>query len=206
MTCAEFQKVLPYIIETGGNAEEEEHLRTCQVCSDLVTDLRYIVDQAKLLVPMEEPNPRVWDGIRGALEREDFIGPARRARRGFLKRKGFVPWVVTLTALLLATTWHFVRRDSTASAHPVASYDIASNSDPLRVSESDDLMLLSAVEAANPAIRALYTNTLQQVNQAISELHENLRINPENAEIRQLLASAYRQKAMLYNMAVRSLS
>ncbi len=55
MTCAEFQKVLPYIIETGGNADEEQHLRECPVCSDLVADLRYIAEQAKLLVPMEQP-------------------------------------------------------------------------------------------------------------------------------------------------------
>jgi len=27
MTCAEFQKVLPYIIETGGSADQEKHLR-----------------------------------------------------------------------------------------------------------------------------------------------------------------------------------
>ncbi len=79
MNCAEFQKVLPYIIESGGNAEEEEHLRTCQVCSDLVRDLRYIADQAKLLVPMEDPSPKVWEGIRGTLERGGF-GPSRTQR------------------------------------------------------------------------------------------------------------------------------
>jgi hypothetical protein len=73
MTCAEFQKVLPYIIESGGNLEEEEHLRTCKVCSDLVQDLRYIAEQAKLLVPMEEPNPRVWNGIQKSLEDEGIV-------------------------------------------------------------------------------------------------------------------------------------
>jgi len=77
MTCAEFQSVLPFIIETGGNAAEEEHLKTCKVCSDLVADLRYIAEQAKLLVPMEEPSPRVWDGIQKSLEREGLAKPAR---------------------------------------------------------------------------------------------------------------------------------
>jgi len=67
MTCAEFQHVLPFIIETGGNAAEEEHLRSCKVCGDLVADLRYIAEQAKLLVPMEDPNPRVWRRIQKAL-------------------------------------------------------------------------------------------------------------------------------------------
>ena len=76
MTCAEFQKVLPYIIETGGSQAEEEHLRTCAVCSDLVQDLRYIADAAKLLVPMEEPGPKVWDGIEKTLQQEGLIRPS----------------------------------------------------------------------------------------------------------------------------------
>src|SRR5690349_10377042 len=76
MTCAEFQKVLPYIIETGGNKEEEEHLRTCDVCSDLVQDLRYIADAAKMLVPMEDPGPRVWGGIEKTLQQEGLIRPS----------------------------------------------------------------------------------------------------------------------------------
>jgi hypothetical protein len=127
MNCAEFQKVLPYIIESGGNAEEQEHLRSCQVCSDLVSDLKYIADQAKLLVPMEDPSPRVWEGIRGALERKDFMRPGRSARRGLFKRNRFVPWVLVLTALLLAATWRFVQKmDPTAAAQPaIAAVELA---------------------------------------------------------------------------------
>ena len=159
---------------------------------------------------MEDPSPKVWDGIRGSLEREEFIRPARGERRSRLQRKDFVPWVLTLTALLLATTWHFMRKaDSDAAAHRVAvtaSASVASVPDPLRVSESDDLMLLSALETANPSVRTLYASTLQQVNQAISEASESLRQNPHNAELRQFLMAAYAQKAMLYTMAVQSLS
>ncbi|MGA2991366.1 MAG: hypothetical protein ABSD88_12890 [Candidatus Korobacteraceae bacterium] len=83
MTCAEFQSVLPYIIETGGSAEEEEHLRTCKVCGDLVADLRYIAEQAKLLVPMQEPSPRVWEGIQKSLQREGLAKSARKGMLGF---------------------------------------------------------------------------------------------------------------------------
>lgn len=73
MTCAEFQKVLPYIIDGGGSEEEQQHLESCSVCSDLVADLRYIAECAKLLVPMEDPSPRVWDGIQSSLERDGFV-------------------------------------------------------------------------------------------------------------------------------------
>jgi hypothetical protein len=78
MTCAEFQRVLPYIIDGGGSAEEQQHLATCQVCSDLIADLRYIAEAAKLLVPMEDPSPKVWSGIQESLEREGMVKPARK--------------------------------------------------------------------------------------------------------------------------------
>jgi hypothetical protein len=78
MTCAEFQKVLPYIIDGGGSEEERKHLETCHVCSDLVADLRYIAEAAKLLVPMEDPDPRVWNNIEREVERERLAKPARR--------------------------------------------------------------------------------------------------------------------------------
>jgi len=79
MTCAEFQKVLPYIIDGGGTEEEQHHLASCPVCSDLVADLRYIAEAAKLLVPMEDPSPRVWNNIEKNLEREGLARPARRS-------------------------------------------------------------------------------------------------------------------------------
>jgi hypothetical protein len=79
MTCAEFQKVLPEIIDGGGSNEEQEHLRNCKVCSDLVADLRYIAEMAKLLVPMEDPSPRVWDNIQQAIDHDEGLAkPARR--------------------------------------------------------------------------------------------------------------------------------
>ncbi len=80
MTCVEFQRVLPYIIDTGGNEQEQEHLRTCHICSDLVADLKYIAEQAKLLVTMENPRPEVWEGIQEGIAREG-LGKPRPAKR-----------------------------------------------------------------------------------------------------------------------------
>jgi hypothetical protein len=74
MTCAEFQASLPDIIDTGGTANHERHLKTCAVCHDLVMDLRYIAEQAKLLVPMEDPPERVWNGIQRSMESEGVAG------------------------------------------------------------------------------------------------------------------------------------
>lgn len=100
MKCAEFQNALAFIIETGGNKEEEEHLRSCAVCSDLVQDLRYIADAAKMLVPMEDPSPKVWDGIQKSLERDGLIRP--NGPRGRL-----LSFKASLGLLLLFSTMAF---------------------------------------------------------------------------------------------------
>jgi AhpD family alkylhydroperoxidase len=54
-------------MENGGNADEEAHLKSCAVCSALVQDLEQIAESARLLLPMQDPSPRVWTGIREAL-------------------------------------------------------------------------------------------------------------------------------------------
>jgi len=80
MNCADFQRDLPLILDAGGTAEQEEHLQSCAVCHDLVSDLRYIAEQAKLLVPMHEPSPKVWDGIEEKLKVEGLLKPVQARR------------------------------------------------------------------------------------------------------------------------------
>ena len=73
MNCFEFQKVLPFIIESRRSLDEHEHLERCAICSGLVRDLQYIADQAKMLLPMTDPSPKVWENIYHSLQscRED---------------------------------------------------------------------------------------------------------------------------------------
>ena len=48
----------------------EAHLKTCENCSALVRDLEYIAQQAKLLLPIHDPSPEVWENIQVALKKE----------------------------------------------------------------------------------------------------------------------------------------
>jgi hypothetical protein len=70
MTCAEFQDQLPELFESGADLKEQEHLKTCEQCSALVSDLEYIAQQAKLLLPIHDPSPAVWDHIQTSLSSE----------------------------------------------------------------------------------------------------------------------------------------
>jgi predicted anti-sigma-YlaC factor YlaD len=67
MNCREFQQSLPEFMESGGNAAEQEHLQNCPACTDLVADLSYIAEQAKLLLVLEDPPARVWQAIKEKL-------------------------------------------------------------------------------------------------------------------------------------------
>jgi hypothetical protein len=68
--CADFQEQLPYLFESGANLAEQDHLKTCEQCSALVSDLEYIAQQAKLLLPIHDPSPAVWENIQTSLSSE----------------------------------------------------------------------------------------------------------------------------------------
>jgi hypothetical protein len=70
MGCAEFQQRLPELFESGEDLSKDSHLQTCETCTALVQDLEYIAQQAKLLLPIHDPSPEVWDNIQTALKRE----------------------------------------------------------------------------------------------------------------------------------------
>ncbi len=192
MTCAEFQKVLPYIIETGGNEQEDAHLRTCPVCADLVADLKYIAEQAKLLVPMEEPSERVWTGIQKALEQEGLVRPAS-ARRALL---GTLPWLVGAAAMVLITLGIFVYsgREDSGTPKNLPAAQASTN--------ADDERMLAEVSARRPDLKATYAENLKNVNAYITDAQHSVQQNPDDDEARQSLIQAYEQKALLYEMAL----
>jgi hypothetical protein len=67
-SCAEFQERLPRLFEAETEIGREPHLETCENCAELVRDLQYIAEQARLLLPIHDPSPKVWDEIRLAIQ------------------------------------------------------------------------------------------------------------------------------------------
>jgi predicted anti-sigma-YlaC factor YlaD len=68
--CAVFQEQLPSLFESGEALSAQEHLQNCENCSALVRDLEYIAQQAKLLLPIHDPSPAVWENIQTALKKD----------------------------------------------------------------------------------------------------------------------------------------
>ena len=209
MNCAEFQKTLPHIIENGGNAEEEAHLKSCAVCSDLVEDLRYIAESAKLLLPMQDPSPRVWAGIRGALEREGLVRPLTGTMRFRPQAVVLSPrrWVtggslLAVAALLLLAigiTW--LRNQGARETQPLATATVPI-AIPASSVDEDDAQVLSAVQRRSPAMLASYRENLDTVNAYIRDARRTVEQDPYDMGARYHLLRAYDQKALLYEMAL----
>jgi hypothetical protein len=76
ISCAEFQEQLPDLFaNSNGNTDDpalKAHLDTCENCSALVRDLKYIADQARMLLEpaVEEPSDAVWSSLQMKLDAE----------------------------------------------------------------------------------------------------------------------------------------
>jgi hypothetical protein len=204
MNCQQFQEVLPYIIESGGNEEEEAHLRRCPACAELVQDLQYIAQQAKLMLPMHDPSPRVWAGIENSLHRQGLIQEGRMSLLGHVttiptQSRSWTPlgWAMALAAMAVFTALLINYRPQ-LPAQPAAAQNVSA---PTAVFEGEDQQLITRVSQQSPDVRRAYEDSLREVNAYISDAQLAVDQDPEDAEARAHLLDAYQQKEILYEMA-----
>jgi hypothetical protein len=211
MNCHQFQENLPHTIESGGSAEEEAHLHSCPECASVVQDLKYIANQARLLLPMHDPSPRVWQNIQSSLRNEGLISEGRTPLIGEKLRqiplpaqtKSWTPlgWAIGLAAVVVLGI--LLLNYKPAPPQP----EVAKNSNAAGQAQAvADQELIGQVAKQQPDMRATYEDSLKSVNAYIVDAKKSVEDNPEDAAAQRQLMDAYDQKAMLYEMAtVRSL-
>jgi len=204
MNCHEFQKDLPEIIEGGGTDEQKKHLASCPVCADLVQDLKYIAEQAKLLVPMEDPSPRVWAGIERSLKQEGLWpahgGPAN-PRPFLVPQRARLAWpmMAAVAVIVVAIFAGYYSRNTTGPGSTVAGSSVVSSAGVL---EPDDQQLIHSVSTRGAATSDSYRKNLEDVNAYIADAKKWVEAHPDDADAREALMQAYQQKQMLYQMAI----
>ena len=203
MTCAEFQEVLGETLEGQVGAEHRDHLNACAACAVLIQDLRLIQEQAAQL-PLDEPSPRVWMGIRETLEKEGLISDAEPARvlRPVWSWPRFLwspAWQVGAMAAALVVVCGMIVSDVVYPKHmaPEVTQALVQPALP-----EDDVTLLKAVEARSPGLRPAYEDSLRGANAYIADAQQSLDENPNDAQAREMLMRAYQQKAAIYEMAM----
>ena len=158
---------------------------------------------------MEDPSPRVWEGIRASLEREGMIRSPRP--RGSLLAGGWaLAWAAAAAAVVLLTlaALRFNRPAGPAVEKSAAVVPVGSQT-PLQLAAmdtafGDDQEVLSQVGERDPDLRAAYEINLKQVNASISDARRSVEQDPDDEDARQDLIRACQQKVMLYEMALRS--
>jgi len=114
MTCSDVARVLPEFLEGAPDGalpgEVEAHVKSCPACSDLVSDLKLIVSEARQLAASEEPAPMVWVRIAAELRAEGLIrDPEPAPSRPVLvpvptssRRRWSAWWLAPVAAAILA--------------------------------------------------------------------------------------------------------
>ncbi|HET7209556.1 MAG TPA: hypothetical protein VFI95_23485 [Terriglobales bacterium] len=203
MTCAEFQEILPDILEQDASGEYASHLRSCSSCSELIGDLRAITQGAKLLCAADEPSPRIWANIQRSLEDEGLIRIPEQpgavlvaANRPWLSRG----WLLAFSAMaLLAVASLVYRTNAPVSERAISSAPATPVTAPSVAADQDDQELLADI---SPSVRATYADDLQSVNDFIHDAETSLAQDPNDDEARHFLMDAYEQKAMVYQLAM----
>ena len=70
MSCAEFQAQMAELIGSGEDLTAHPHLKDCDDCRALLSDLKTIAEAARELFPSAEPPDEVWLNIESAIKRE----------------------------------------------------------------------------------------------------------------------------------------
>lgn len=211
MTCAEFEQVLPDLLEGSRHLELEAHLKACPKCSELVSDLRAITEECKLLRASEEPPARLWSSIGAALREEGLIRETP-VRRPFLvpasrSRWGVTAWLAPVAAVLVVGVAFFMTRPTSQrlaerenSATRVGISPAYGVSD--QTGNEDDQQVLTEISRSAPMMETAYQEDLRNVNSYIQDAEEFLREHPNDNEGEQYLMEARQQKEMLYEMAL----
>jgi hypothetical protein len=204
MTCIELQESLAEV-DDGSGPEQIAHLKTCPACSALVQELNLIMVAAEQLQEADEPSPRVWNSIEIALRREGLIHPQSAPRQftpSFIARWRAVRWFVPAAALLALAAAIFVWQRSQPSDVSQQASVIAPDATEMNLVGLNDADLMQEVSDSAPAMKSLYQENLQRVNESIRDAQNLVNQSPNDEDARRSLMEAYQQKSMLFELAM----
>lgn len=202
MTCDEFERVLPEL-EGDRSIEQERHLRTCRACSDLVSDLDLISQQAKILLDDVDPSPRVWNSIEIALRQEGLIHqPQPQLVSSRVRATHWhLAWLAPATAFVALFAILMYQRGGRPDGGPLVR-EAAGSSAIVNTVPTDEAQLLRFVADRAPAQQAAYESDLRAVDEYIRDAERTARSNPNDEVAQQYLVNAYEQRAMVYEIAM----
>ena len=212
MNCEDFETAWQELEDSFRlPARMEQHRQACSACAELADDLTLITQQARQLLPREQPSERVWEQIQHQLQQGGLIQPAQPKPRWFPRIPVFgiprLPMGLAYAAVFLVAfgvvSLHSILSNVpvSPSLSPPPAASVAAL--PEAGSALDDQPLRELMEKIPASKRATYETNLQQVNNAIRQLSTRLESHPEDLFARGQLNLAYEQKELLVERVVR---
>ena len=206
LNCEQFEELLPDVVEGGAwTAEQRTHAQGCSTCSSLVDDLRQIVQEAPQLAALEEPSPRVWEGLRQSLLAEGIIRPQAKPGRlmDFFFSPRWRPALVPLGAMAALVILFVAYQSNSRSSNTADNQPTLEQPSSIAASlDDDDVQLLNELSTKAPGIRDTYEKNLKSTNAHIRDAKETVKQRPNSEQAREDLMHAYDEKAMVYEMAI----
>ena len=204
MNCVQFENTLPDYLEGVRTPEQQAHLNSCSICSNLLADLDLISSEALSLQDSEEPSPRVWNALEVQLRQEGLIRqPIRRPLQPSLFARWRTAWLVPAAAALVVIAGIKLYQPSRVGDNqPIAKQVTEPNRPSPPATAAEDTEIMRSVASRPPAQVAAYRNDLDQANAFIRDAQEAVRNNPTDIYSQQMLINAYEQKQMLFRLAV----
>ncbi len=167
MNCADVQQVLPEIIDGSSSgdsdAEYQAHLKSCPMCSELVSDLELIASEARQLSETDDPAPRVWVKIAAELRSEGIIreleaAPGRPVLVPGVRRRWNAWWLVPVAAALVAAGSYVIK--------PKPAVPVASQNPPAAVINAEKVPAPSTVASAKPSKQIAPVRAVDETRQS----------------------------------------
>ena len=197
MMCNEWEAQLNEYVDGTLAAEAqalvEAHLAVCAGCRAAVAELRALVAGAAALPKRVEPARELWTGV-----------VARIGKRERGKGKGW--WRTALAAAAtLVIGFAVYRLLPPFAAHYRSAGEgwVAAEAEYEQATDELTRALATERDRLAPATVALLERNLAVIDAAIRESRDALARDPENVELRGLVASAAREKVELLRWATR---
>jgi hypothetical protein len=180
---------------------EGRHLQECAECREQLRTLRDMLSAAHALPHEIAPPPEAWEGIRAR------VAARPHARSRFTAGR----WLVAAAAVVLLVGSAVLLPFNIGTNRPSRAKGAAVPQTPVAIAAVEQQYsgtvaeLRQALDGQRPALGARVTGvvdkSLADIDAAISETRDALRIDPENAALVDILSSHYERKVDLLQRA-----
>jgi len=197
MMCNEWETQLNEYVDGTLAAEAralvEAHLAGCAGCREAVVELRALVAGAADLPKRIEPAQDLWTGVANRIGKRE-TGSGKRWWRGAL---------AAAATLVIGFAVYRLLPPSAAHHRPAGEGWVTLQAEYEQATDELTSVLAAERDRLAPATVALLQRNLAVIDAALRESRDALARDPENVELRGLVASAARQKVELLRWATR---